>query len=90
MEDQPSVSFLGKYLLEKGLIALEDLQKAEAFQKRIGGRLGLILIRIGASAGDMRKRARMQNSRTLREDGLLKAWQGVTSVEEVLRVTGEQ
>ncbi|PZP27291.1 MAG: type II secretion system protein [Roseateles depolymerans] len=32
--------------------------------------------------------ARAQGYRTLREDGLVKAWQGLTSVEEVLRVTG--
>jgi general secretion pathway protein E len=32
--------------------------------------------------------ARTQGYRNLREDGLVKAWHGLTSVEEVLRVTG--
>ena len=32
--------------------------------------------------------ARSQGHRTLREDGLIKAWQGHTSLDEVLRVTG--
>ena len=32
--------------------------------------------------------ARRQGWRNLREDGLIKAWQGLTSVEEVMRVTG--
>ncbi len=32
--------------------------------------------------------ARAQGYRNLREDGIVKAWQGLTSVEEVLRVTG--
>jgi general secretion pathway protein E len=31
--------------------------------------------------------ARERGYRLLREDGLVKAWQGVTSVDEVLRVT---
>jgi len=45
-------SFLGEYLLEKNLITPEDLQKATAFQKRIGGRLGPILTRIGSISED--------------------------------------
>lgn len=42
-----------------------------------------------SGAGHMRLRqmARERGYRFLREDGLLKAWQGVTSVDEVLRVT---
>jgi len=32
--------------------------------------------------------ARRQGWRNLREDGLIKAWQGLTSIEEVMRVTG--
>jgi general secretion pathway protein E len=32
--------------------------------------------------------AQSQGWRTLREDGLLKAWRGLTSIDEVLRVTG--
>jgi general secretion pathway protein E len=36
----------------------------------------------------MRALAAREGSRFLREDGLLKARQGLTSIEEVLRVTG--
>ncbi len=43
-----------------------------------------------ASATEMRQLATQQGFRTLREDGLIKAYQGVTSIEEVLRVTEEQ
>ena len=39
-----------------------------------------------ASADDMRDRARVEGMRTLREDGLAKIRDGVTSVAEVLRV----
>jgi general secretion pathway protein E len=41
----------------------------------------------GASHQDLRAMARERGCRFLRDDGLLKAWQGQTSVEEVLRVT---
>ncbi|MEO9078080.1 MAG: ATPase, T2SS/T4P/T4SS family [Rhodanobacter sp.] len=41
----------------------------------------------GASHGELKAMARKRGFRFLREDGLLKAWQGVTSVDEVLRVT---
>jgi len=41
----------------------------------------------GASHLQLRDMARARGHRLLREDGLLKAWQGVTSVDEVLRVT---
>lgn len=40
-----------------------------------------------ASSHDMRRLANQQGFRTLREDGWLKAWQGVTTLEEVMRVT---
>ena len=40
----------------------------------------------GASHPELRRMARAQGHRLLREDGLLKAWRGVTSVDEVLRV----
>jgi general secretion pathway protein E len=46
------------------------------------------LIVDGASVHDMKAQARAEGHRFLREDGLLKAWQGLTTVEEVLRVTG--
>jgi general secretion pathway protein E len=41
-----------------------------------------------APATDIAAAARRNGSRTLREDGLLKASRGETSIEEVLRVTG--
>lgn len=41
----------------------------------------------GASHAEIKAMARQRGFRFLREDGLLKAWQGVTSVDEVLRVT---
>jgi general secretion pathway protein E len=41
----------------------------------------------GASHMQLRDMARARGYRLLREDGLVKAWQGVTSVDEVLRVT---
>ncbi|MCP4701375.1 MAG: Flp pilus assembly complex ATPase component [Gammaproteobacteria bacterium] len=47
----------------------------------------LILSR--ASAHKMRQLASRQGFRTLREDGLLKAYQGITSLEEIMRVTEE-
>lgn len=61
------------------------------------GRLGIYeLVKVSAeirnlilqhgSENDMWREARKQKMRTLREDGLLKAWQGLTTVEEVLRV----
>jgi len=46
------------------------------------------LIVSGASVNDMKKLAREEGCRFLRDDGLLKAWQGLTTVEEVLRVAG--
>ena len=36
----------------------------------------------------LRQKARDEGCRFLRDDGLLKAWQGLTTVEEVLRVAG--
>ena len=46
------------------------------------------LIISGATAEKMRALATEQGGRSLREDGLLKARAGQTSVEEVVRVTG--
>ncbi|MBP6798116.1 MAG: type II/IV secretion system protein [Luteimonas sp.] len=46
------------------------------------------LIIASATAEKMRALATAQGGRTLREDGLLKAMSGLTSVEEVVRVTG--
>ncbi len=47
------------------------------------------LILNGNASDEIRSLAKKQNYRTLREDGLLKAYKGITSVEEVLRVTAE-
>ena len=47
---------------------------------------GLVMQR--ATAGDMRRAADAQGGRTLRVDGLLKASRGLTTVDEVVRVTG--
>ncbi|MDM8524056.1 ATPase, T2SS/T4P/T4SS family [Desulfococcaceae bacterium HSG8] len=52
MDIQPNQTFIGSYLLKKGLITPEDLQKAVSFQNRIRGKLGPILIRIGAISED--------------------------------------
>jgi len=41
-----------------------------------------------ASAQEMSELARRQGARTLREDGITKAWRGETSLDEVFRVTG--
>ncbi len=41
-----------------------------------------------ASSGELIEFASRSGMRTMREDGLLKAWRGETSVDEVLRVTG--
>ena len=42
-----------------------------------------------AQATEMQQLASSQGFRTLREDGLIKAYQGITCIEEVLRVTEE-
>ena len=41
-----------------------------------------------ATSGEMVSIARQEGYRSLREDGLVKAWRGMTSIDEVLRVTG--
>lgn len=52
MAEKQSCSFLGNFLLKKGLLNAEDLRKAEAYKERFGGRIGSILIRIGAISED--------------------------------------
>ena len=63
------------------------------------GRIGIYeLVEVGppiqnavmqrATAGEMVSIAQQEGYRNLREDGLIKAWRGLTSVGEVLRVTG--
>jgi general secretion pathway protein E len=46
------------------------------------------LVISGATAEKMRALATQQGGRTLRDDGLLKACAGLTTVEEIVRVTG--
>lgn len=41
----------------------------------------------GVTHPELKAMARQRGYRFMREDGLIKAWQGVTSIEEVLRVT---
>ena len=41
------------------------------------------------SAEEIRRQAMKDGFQTLRDHGMLKAWQGITSIEEVLRVTSE-
>ncbi len=53
----------------------------------VGGELQNAIMR-RATAADMVGIARRAGYRNLREDGLIKAWRGLTTVEEVLRVTG--
>ena len=42
-----------------------------------------------ATSGDLERQARAEGMRTMYSDGMLKALNGTTSVEEVLRVTQE-
>src|SRR5712692_110702 len=39
---------LGEMLLARGLLSAVDLERGLAFQERFGGRLGAVLVRIGA------------------------------------------
>jgi general secretion pathway protein E len=78
---------------------MEAVGCAQCMNTGYRGRLGIYemvpvseamqhLIVSGASVNDMKKLARDEGHRFLRDDGLLKAWQGLTTVEEVLRVAG--
>ena len=49
-QKQVNPDLLGQRLLRAGYISEEDLEKALAFQKEFGGRLGAVLVRIGAVA----------------------------------------
>ena len=44
----PRVRLLGELLVERGLVSASDIQKALAFQDQFGGRIGSILVRLGA------------------------------------------
>ena len=45
---QEAPTLLGRLLIESGLIGEEDLANALGFQERFGGRIGSVLIRLGA------------------------------------------
>ena len=71
----------------------------ECFGSGFRGRLGLYeMVSVNpdihdailrhASAQEMREMAHRQGVRTLRDDGLVKAWRAETSLDEVFRVTG--
>lgn len=64
----------------RGRIGIYELvEVTPALQQAVMGR---------ATAGTLVDIARRAGYRSLREDGLIKAWHGLTSVDEVLRVTG--
>ena len=66
----------------KGRIGIfELLEVSEEAKKLVLGK---------ASSGEIKELARREGMRTLWEDGLAKAKQGITSVEEVLKVTKEE
>src|SRR5438132_9923243 len=44
----PGPAPLGQMLLARGLLSAVDLERGLAFQQRFGGRLGAVLVRIGA------------------------------------------
>ena len=44
----PRTRLLGELLVERGIVSAADIQKALAFQDQFGGRLGSILVRLGA------------------------------------------
>ena len=45
------------------------------------------LVLNGASASELKKQAVKEGMKTLRMSGITKIWEGVTTIEEVLRVT---
>ena len=47
------------------------------------------LIMKGATAGEIEKQAKLEDMMTMLEDGIFKAAQGITTIEEVLRVVSE-
>ena len=43
---------IGEFLLQRGLITRQDLDKALSFQRQYKGRLGSVLVRLGALSED--------------------------------------
>ncbi|HAI58551.1 MAG TPA: type II secretion system protein [Xanthomonadaceae bacterium] len=64
----------------RGRVGIYELVEVDAALQ------GMVMQR--ATAADMRRAADAQGGRTLRHDGLLKAFRGLTTVDEVARVTG--
>lgn len=48
----PARRLLGQLLVEKKLVTPEDIQKALSFQAQFGGRIGSVLVRLGALSED--------------------------------------
>ena len=76
--------------------AKESTECADGYKGRIGIHEVLVMsdtirqmVMKNASADEIEQLARKEGMRTMREEGMVRAAQGVTSVEEVLRVTGE-
>ena len=63
----------------KGRVALFEVMQ-------LSGRMSELILN-GANNAELKVQARAEGMITLRESGLVKIWQGVTSVEEVLRET---
>ena len=63
----------------KGRVALFEVMQ-------LSGRMSELILN-GANNAELKVQARAEGMITLRESGLMKIWQGVTSVEEVLRET---
>jgi len=100
-EYQPDESFLKRLglSLDTKLFKGEGCEVCDGIGYR--GRVGIFeiividreiskLIAKKASEDEIREAAREQGMKTLFEDGLLKAKEGVTTLEEVIRVTGEE
>ena len=69
-----STGYLGRTTIMEFLVVTDHLRR-------------LIMQRAGM--GELEEQARREGMRTMYEDGLVKALQGVTTIEEVLRVTQE-
>lgn len=48
VEQLPGARLLGHLLVERQIVSASDIQKALAFQEQFGGRIGSILVRLGA------------------------------------------
>jgi general secretion pathway protein E len=69
-----STGYLGRTTIMEFLVVSDSLRR---------------LIMQHAGMGEIEQQARNEGMRTMYEDGLVKALEGVTTIEEVLRVTQE-